>query len=79
VPAARSRPRPTIASDRAWPTTPDIDIDLAVDQLLGPIYYRVLVTGHPVPREFTDHLVHQFLIQHADHNRSNTEQREGPN
>jgi len=58
---------------------PDIDIDLAVDQLLGPIYYRVLVTGHPVPREFTDHLVHQFLIQHAHHNGSKTEQGEDPN
>jgi AcrR family transcriptional regulator len=39
------------------------DIDLAVDQLVGPIYYRVIVTGQPVPREFTDHLVRQFLTQ----------------
>jgi len=39
----------------------DLDIDLALDQLVGPIYYRVLVTGEPVPREFTDHLVRQFL------------------
>jgi AcrR family transcriptional regulator len=39
------------------------DIDLAVDQLVGPIYYRVLVTGQPVPREFTDQLVHQYLCQ----------------
>jgi AcrR family transcriptional regulator len=41
---------------------PDTDIDLAIDQLVGPIYYRVLVTGHPVPREFTDGLVDQFLL-----------------
>jgi AcrR family transcriptional regulator len=32
------------------------DIDLAVDQLVGPIYYRVLVTGQPVSQEFTDAL-----------------------
>jgi len=43
---------------------PDTDLDLAIDQLLGPIHYRVLVTGQPVPREFTDGLVHQFLVQH---------------
>jgi AcrR family transcriptional regulator len=41
----------------------DIDLDLAIDQLVGPIYYRVLVTGQPVPREFTDLLVHNFLAQ----------------
>jgi hypothetical protein len=23
------------------------DIDLAVDQLVGPVYYRVLITGKP--------------------------------
>jgi AcrR family transcriptional regulator len=42
----------------------DTDLELAIDQLLGPIYYRVLVTGQPVPREFTDALVNQFLTQH---------------
>jgi AcrR family transcriptional regulator len=39
----------------------DLDIDLAVDQLMGPVYYRVLVTGEPVRRDFTDQLVDQFL------------------
>ena len=39
----------------------DLDIDLAIDQLFGPLYYRVLVTGEDVSREFTDHLVQQFL------------------
>jgi AcrR family transcriptional regulator len=43
---------------------PDTDLDQAIDQLLGPIHYRVLVTGQPVPHEFTDDLVRQFLIQH---------------
>lgn len=41
----------------------DLDLDIAVDQLIGPVYYRVLVTGEPVTREFTDHLVDQFLGQ----------------
>lgn len=40
---------------------PDTDLELAIDQLLGPIHYRVLVTGQPVPREFTDALADRFL------------------
>ncbi|MFB9839219.1 TetR/AcrR family transcriptional regulator [Actinoallomurus acaciae] len=40
---------------------PDTDVDFALDQLVGPLYYRVLVTGHPVPEEFTDALVERFL------------------
>jgi len=39
------------------------DIDLAVDHLVGPIYYRVLVTGQPVPEPFTDALVDALLAQ----------------
>jgi AcrR family transcriptional regulator len=39
------------------------DIDLAADQLVGPVYYRVLVTGQPVPPEFTDALVDQYLAR----------------
>lgn len=42
----------------------DVDLDLAVDQLLGPIYYRVLVTGQPVGRTFTDRIVGQFVSQY---------------
>lgn len=41
-----------------------IDLDLAVDQLVGPVYYRVLVTGGSVSRGFTDELVDRFLAQH---------------
>jgi hypothetical protein len=40
-----------------------MDIDLAVDQLVGPVYYRVLIAGQPVPPEFTDALVDQYLAQ----------------
>jgi AcrR family transcriptional regulator len=42
---------------------PETDIDVAVEQLVGPIYYRVLVTGQPVPSEFTDRLADQFVAQ----------------
>jgi hypothetical protein len=41
-----------------------MDVDLAVDQLVGPVYYRVLITGQPVPPEFTDALVDQY-VSHA--------------
>lgn len=34
-----------------------IDLDDAVERLVGPVHYRVLVTGAPVPRSFTDTLV----------------------
>ena len=40
---------------------PGVDIDLAVDQIVGPIYYRVLVTGQATPPAFTDALVDAVL------------------
>jgi AcrR family transcriptional regulator len=43
----------------------DTDIDLALDQIVGPIYYRVLVTGQPVPPRFTDALVDAVIDQLA--------------
>jgi AcrR family transcriptional regulator len=39
------------------------DIELAIDQLAGPIYYRVLITGQTVPPDFTDTLVTGYLSQ----------------
>ena len=44
---------------------PTIDIELAVDQLVGPIYYRVFVTGEAVDGEFTTALVSAFLGRRA--------------
>jgi hypothetical protein len=35
-----------------------------VDELLGPVYYRVLVTGAPVDPEFTAVLVTGFLARY---------------
>jgi AcrR family transcriptional regulator len=37
------------------------DIELAIDQLAGPVYYRVLITGQPVPPDYTDALVDRYL------------------
>jgi len=52
-----------------------IDLDTALDQLVGPIYYRVLVTGQPVPPEFTDGLVQGFLVRHGCCQEGRTEQQ----
>jgi len=42
----------------------DLDVNTAVDQLVGPIYYRILVTGQAVDADFVDALVDSFL-RHA--------------
>ena len=39
----------------------DVDVATELDRMVGPIYYRVLVTGEPVDADFTDHLVDGFL------------------
>ena len=36
---------------------PDLDLELAVDLLLGPIYYRVLMSGEPLTSAFVERLV----------------------
>lgn len=38
-----------------------LDLDVELDQLLGPIYYRLLVTGDAVSPEFVARLVGGFL------------------
>jgi AcrR family transcriptional regulator len=40
---------------------PGLDLDLALDRLVGPVYHRVLVTGGPVTPRVTDALVSAFL------------------
>ena len=40
-----------------------LDIDRAVEELVGAVHYRVLVTGDPVPPAFTDSLVDAFLTR----------------
>lgn len=39
----------------------DCAVDLAIDQIVGPIYFRALITGQPVPPSFTDALVDAVL------------------
>ncbi|HEU4421258.1 MAG TPA: TetR/AcrR family transcriptional regulator [Pilimelia sp.] len=39
----------------------DLDIAAETDQLVGPLYYRILVTDEPVGYDFTDRLVDAFL------------------
>jgi len=39
----------------------DLDVTMAVDQLVGPIYYRILVTGQTIDPGFIDELVDSFL------------------
>ncbi|HVQ91243.1 MAG TPA: TetR/AcrR family transcriptional regulator [Mycobacteriales bacterium] len=38
-----------------------IDLAAETDQLVGPLYYRVLVTDEPIGQDFTDRLVDAFL------------------
>jgi AcrR family transcriptional regulator len=40
---------------------PALEIDRALDALCGPVFYRGLVTGGPIPRTFTDRLVDDVL------------------
>jgi AcrR family transcriptional regulator len=39
----------------------DLDVDRALDALLGPVFYRALVTGGPLSAAFTDRLVFEVL------------------
>ena len=39
----------------------DLDLDRALDALLGPVFYRALVTGGPISAAFTDQLVSEVL------------------
>jgi AcrR family transcriptional regulator len=60
----RERDRgPFVRAQRRGELAPGTDIDLAIDQLVGPIYYRVLVTRRNVPATFTDALVTGYLGQ----------------
>jgi AcrR family transcriptional regulator len=40
---------------------PDIDHGVLIDQLAGPIYYRILITGAPVDRSYAERLVDAVL------------------
>ena len=40
---------------------PDLDHGVLIDQLAGPIYYRILITGAPVDRSYAERLVDAVL------------------
>jgi AcrR family transcriptional regulator len=40
---------------------PDFDIEAAVEQLLSPIYYRVLVSGKLIPPSYVEGLIRRLL------------------
>jgi AcrR family transcriptional regulator len=42
-----------------------LDLAAEVDQLVGPIYFRALVTGEPVGKAFVNRLVDSFLARHG--------------
>ena len=61
---SEQRERDRLPFDRAIargqiPASTDVPSDL--DELLGPVYYRALVTGEPIDRHFTDHLMDHCL------------------
>ncbi|MBX6769806.1 MAG: TetR/AcrR family transcriptional regulator C-terminal ligand-binding domain-containing protein, partial [Actinomadura rubrobrunea] len=39
----------------------DLDVAAETERLVGPLYYRILVTGEPVDDDFIDGLVDAFL------------------
>jgi AcrR family transcriptional regulator len=39
----------------------DVDLPILVDQLAGPIYYRILITGAPVDRDYAERIVSALL------------------
>ena len=43
----------------------DLDVAAETDQLVGPLYYRALVTDEPIGHGFTDRLVDAFLRRHG--------------
>ena len=40
---------------------PDLDHNLVIDLLIGPVYHRLLLTGAPITRRVADHLVDLVL------------------
>jgi AcrR family transcriptional regulator len=66
---ARQRDRdraPFLRARRRGELAETTDIDLAVDRLVGPIYYRVLLARRSVPVTFTDALVRRYLAEGAE-------------
>jgi hypothetical protein len=41
----------------------DLDVDVEADQLVGPLFYRALITREPLDKGFVDRLVDGFLAR----------------
>jgi AcrR family transcriptional regulator len=58
----RSRDRaPLLRAQQRGELPAAADLDLAIDRLVGPVYYRALITGQESPESFTDALVRGYL------------------
>jgi AcrR family transcriptional regulator len=61
---ASQRERERLPFQRALANpVPDGELDLLLDQLVGPIYYRALVTGEPVTADLLESLVQLGLAR----------------
>jgi AcrR family transcriptional regulator len=47
-----------------------LDLEIAIDLLLGPIYYRLLMSGEPLTSAFIDRLVQALMAYGQAHGRS---------
>ncbi|MGW0585062.1 TetR/AcrR family transcriptional regulator [Streptomyces sp. NPDC002920] len=62
----RARDRlPLERAVRAGQLPAGLDVPAETDRLVGPVYYRALVTGEPIAHAFTDSLVEAFLHHHG--------------
>nr|WP_281383409.1 TetR-like C-terminal domain-containing protein [Granulicella aggregans] len=43
--------------------SPEFDTEAAVEQLLSPIYYRVLVSGQPISPSYVEGLIRRLLLK----------------
>ncbi len=57
---ALARARVERAVEREW-LRPDLAPGLLIDQLVGPIYYRILISGAPADRGYAERLVEALL------------------
>ena len=63
----RTRDRlPLVHAIERGEVRPDVDVDSIIDAVIAPIHYRILVTGQPVARSFTDNLAQQVVAQLRD-------------
>jgi AcrR family transcriptional regulator len=55
---------------------PDVDRELALDFLGGPLFYRLLITGGPLDESLVEGTVDVLLRGHATQRRSNTRRKQ---